>query len=136
MKTSGVTLEALKIITDYFARIDKDFSYLTHPSKLPRAYEKALMEVSRRKKFRRLIDEECNRLKQAIGREKDSRAVFMSEYGRLLPSEFIPQLREQVCLLRLEGGMKDYELPDISEDIGNYDLFLKEAGNGEGDPML
>lgn len=90
MKTHQVTHEALKIINDYFLRIDKDFNYLTHPSKLPRAYEKALLEVSRRRKFRKLIDDEVTRLKNAIHKEKDSRNVFMSEYGRLLPSEFIP----------------------------------------------
>lgn len=70
--------------------MEKDFSYLTHPSKLPRAYEKALFEVSRRRRFRKLIDEDCNRLKAAIQKEKDLRSVFMSDFGRLLPSEFIP----------------------------------------------
>jgi hypothetical protein len=90
----GVTLESLKVMNDYFIRIDKDFSYLTHPSKLPRTYEKALIEVSRRRKFRRMIDDECNRLKQSIGKERDARNLFMGEYGKLLPSEFIPQLRE------------------------------------------
>ena len=115
LRTSGVTNEALKVIHDYFARMEKDFSYLTHPSKLPRAYEKSLLEVSRRRRFRKLIDEDCNRLKQAIQKEKDARSVFMSEYGRLLPSEFIPQLRESTPSLKLEGGIKDYELPDISD---------------------
>ena len=52
-KTQGVTHEQLKIISDYFIRLDKDFGYLLHPSKLPRAYEKALLEVARRKRFRR-----------------------------------------------------------------------------------
>ena len=85
-----VTHESLKVISDYFARIDKDFSYLTHPQKLPRAYEKSLIEVSRRRKFRKVIDDEVKRLKEAITREKDARNVFMGEYGRLLPSEFIP----------------------------------------------
>lgn len=90
MKTVGVTLEQLKVMNDYFAKIDKDFGYLTHPSKLPRTYEKAIIEVSRRRKFRRMIDDECNRLKQAISKEKDARTLFMSEFGKLLPSEFIP----------------------------------------------
>ena len=70
--------------------MEKDFSYLTHPSKLPRAYEKSLLEVSRRRKFRKIIEDEANRLKIAIQKEKDARSVFMSEYGKLLPSEFIP----------------------------------------------
>jgi hypothetical protein len=41
----------------------------------------------------------------------------MNEYGRLLPADFIPQLRENTPTLRLEGGMKDYELPEITEDL-------------------
>lgn len=48
----------------------------------------------------------------------------MGEYGRLLPSEFIPQLREQVVSLKIEGGLKDYELPEINEDISGIDLML------------
>lgn len=48
------------------------------------------MEVARRRKFRRLIDEEYSRIKKAIAKERDARNFFMQEYGRLLPSEFIP----------------------------------------------
>lgn len=94
LKVAGATFESMKGVNDSIARVDKDFAYLTHPSKLPRAYEKAVLEVARRRKFRRLIDEECTRIKKAIGREKDARNMFMNEYGRLLPSEFIPQLRD------------------------------------------
>ena len=39
----------------------------------------------------------------------------MSEFGKLLPSEFIPQLRESVPTLKVEGGVKDYELPEIND---------------------
>jgi hypothetical protein len=91
---------------------------------LPRAYEKALIEVSRRRKFRKAIDDEYKRLKDAIQREKDARNVFMGEYGRLLPSEFIPQLKEQVATLKLEGGLKDYELPEINEEVPGLDLLM------------
>ena len=47
----------------------------------------------------------------------------MSEYGRLLPSEFIPQLREVVASIKIEGGAKDYELPEINEDVSIADFF-------------
>jgi len=86
----GATQEQVKIIVDAIARVEKDFTYLQHPSKLPRAYEKSLLEVARRRKFRRLIDEEYSRIKKAIAKERDARNFFMQEYGRLLPSEFIP----------------------------------------------
>lgn len=135
----GVTFEALKIISDYFLRLDKDFSYLQHPQRLPRAYEKAVIEVSRRRKFRRFIDDELNRLKQHISRERDLRNAFMNEFGKLLPSEFIPQLRETTPIIKLEGGgLKDYELPEINEiEDGGDDMISGGAvsgSNGVGDP--
>jgi hypothetical protein len=129
-----VTHESLKVIFDYFNRLDKDFNYLTHPQKLPRAYEKSLIEVSRRRRFRKLIDDEYKRLKEAIQREKDARNVFMGEYGRLLPSEFIPQLREQTVTLKLEGGNKDYELPEINEDVpGGLELLQGGGSSNSGE---
>lgn len=48
----------------------------------------------------------------------------MNEYGRLLPAEFIPQLREVSPSIRLEGGMKDYELPEINEDLVSADVEI------------
>ena len=92
-----------------------------------------MIEIARRRKFRRLIDEECNRVKKAVRKEQESRNLFMSEYGRLLPSEFIPQLREQAASIRIEGGMKDYELPEINEDLAGsvFDTLLGGASGEE-----
>ena len=99
-----------------------------------------MIEIARRRKFRRLIDEECNRVKKAVRKEQESRNLFMSEYGRLLPSEFIPQLREQAASIRIEGGMKDYELPEINEDLAGsvFDTLLGGASGEEAtqDPQL
>jgi hypothetical protein len=65
----------------------------------------------------------------------------MSEYGRLLPSEFFPNLREQAAVIKLEGGLKDYELPDINEDLAGsvFDTLLGGgscADSGTSDPQL
>lgn len=64
----------------------------------------------------------------------------MSEYGRLLPSEFIPQLREQAAIVKIDGGMKDYELPEINEDLAGsvFDTLLGGGATDEGsqDPLL
>jgi hypothetical protein len=49
-----------------------------------------LIEVQRRRKFRKIIDEEVGKLQKFIKKEKDSRALFMIEMGKILPSEFIP----------------------------------------------
>ena len=63
---------------------------MKHPSQLPRAYEKSLIEVQRRRKFRKLVDEESGKLKALIKKEKENRNLFMNEFGKILPSEFIP----------------------------------------------
>ncbi len=136
MRAQGITPEAIKVIVDYFTRMEKDFSYLTHPSKLPRAYEKALLEVSRRRKFRKMVDDECNRIKGAIHKEKEARQVFMNEYGRLLPSEFMPQLRDQTPQLKLEGGFKDYELPEINEGPDFFGSEFSSSSGASEDPGL
>ncbi len=36
------------------------------------------------------MDEECARVKKAVKKEIELRNLFMSDYGRLLPSEFLP----------------------------------------------
>lgn len=122
-KASGANIEALKAINDSLVRTDKDFQYLLHPSKLPRAYDKSIIEVARRRKFRKTIDQEYSRIKQAINKDKEIRNQFMNDYGRLLPAEFIPQLREVTPTIRIEGGMKDYELPEITEDVVTIDYY-------------
>jgi hypothetical protein len=45
------------MFTDLNARLQKDFAYLKHPAQLPHAYEKALIEVHRRRKFRKIVDD-------------------------------------------------------------------------------
>lgn len=118
--------------------MEKDFSYLYHPAKLPRAYEKSLLEIARRRKFRKLIDEECLRIKAAITREKEARSLFMNEYGRLLPTEFLPQLKEQAPTLKLEGNLKDYELPEVNDDhVTEADIFgfKRAASSSSGEDL-
>jgi dGTP triphosphohydrolase len=82
-----------------------------------------LIEVRRRKKFRRILEEDTTKLKSFIEKEKKARALFMQDYGRILPSEFIPQLRDPTPVLKLEGTNKDYELPDIDELEDDDDLI-------------
>lgn len=89
---------------------------------MPRAYEQSLIEVRRRKRFRKTLDEEYKRLKDYIDSEKKSRGTFMNEFGKILPSDYIPQLRDPTPILNLEGPNKDYELPDI-EDIDDGSIY-------------
>ncbi len=80
----------MKYFTDNFAKIDKDFSYLKNPSILPTAYEKSVIEIKRRRKFRRILDEKYNKIKELVSTEKSARDIFISEFGKYLPSEFVP----------------------------------------------
>lgn len=74
---------------------------------LPKAYEKALIEVSRRRKFRKIVEEQHNKLSEFISKEREKRLKFMNEYGKIIPSDFITQLREVVPTIQLDGGLKD-----------------------------
>jgi hypothetical protein len=94
MKYSGATHDYVKYLSDYVTRIEKDFTYLQHPVNLPRAYEKGLIEITRRRKFRKIADEEYNKLKLFIQKEKEARTMFLNEYGKLFPNDFLPQLRD------------------------------------------
>ena len=127
MRKANVTFENVKYFADLNSRVEKDFNYLKHPAQLPDAYEKALLEVTRRRKFRRFLDEKVRQLQEQVAREKSLRESFLANLGKILPSDFIPQLREQTPALRLEGGVKDYELPEIDEG-GDYDFGELRAG--------
>ena len=117
MKQAGVTLEYVKYLQECLTKLENDFTYLLHPSKLPRAYEKALIEVTRRRRFRKLVDEEVEKLKKQLDSEREKRDSFLNEYGKLLPSDFIPPLRDKGITMRIEGGLKDYELPEIETEF-------------------
>ena len=66
LKQEGANYETLKTLSDNINRLERDFAYLKHPHQLPRAYEKSLIEIQRRKKFRKLVDEESGKLKSLI----------------------------------------------------------------------
>jgi hypothetical protein len=55
-----------------------------------------LKETQRRKKFRKIVDEQFSKLQAFVGKEKEKRQAFLNDLGKILPSDFIPQLREQV----------------------------------------
>lgn len=59
-------MELLKNLSDGLARMQKDFAYLKNPSYLPKAYEMSLLEIKRRRKFRKNLDEDFKRMKQNI----------------------------------------------------------------------
>jgi hypothetical protein len=90
--------------------------------------------MKRRKKFRKIIDEEYKRLRDFIDIEKKARANFLNEYGKVLPSNFIPQLREPTPTLTMEGQSKDFDIPDlddIEEDALSYQNGFKSKASDD-----
>lgn len=87
---ANVNVDKAKYLENVLVRLEKDFGYLKNPSQLPRAYEKALVEIKRRKKFRKTLDEDFKKIKDLIVSEKANRDSFMNEFGKFLPSEFVP----------------------------------------------
>ena len=54
-------------------------------------------------------------MKQTLEDEANMRSQFMNEFGKVLPSEFIPQFRDTLMTVKLEGNSKEYELPEIED---------------------
>jgi hypothetical protein len=69
---------------------DKDFIYLKNPSILPSAYEKAIEEIKRRRWFRKVLDEKYLKLNEHCLRERKLREIFIKEFGKYLPTDFVP----------------------------------------------
>ena len=126
-----ISMERIKNFQECVARVQKDFNYLKNPALLPKAYEQSLLEIKRRRRYRKNLDEDIQRLTQAIKDEDNLRQQFMNEYGKVLPSEFIPQFRDKIMSLKLEGASKEYELPEIEDfdDEGNDRVLASGAGS-------
>ena len=58
-------------------RMEKDFSYLLNPSLLPNAYNSALQEISRRRDFNQIFEQEVNSLNAFIELEYEKRNSFI-----------------------------------------------------------
>ena len=80
----------MKSCHDGLARLEKDFSYLKNPHLLPRAYEQCIIEIKRRRNFRKTLDDGYLKMRENIDKERAMRSLFMSEFGKVLPSDFIP----------------------------------------------
>lgn len=55
----------------------------------------------------------------------------MNEFGKVLPSDFIPQFRDTIPTIRLEGSSKEYELPEIEDQDDDVMTSRMVANNSE-----
>jgi hypothetical protein len=91
--------------------MEKDFSYLLNPALLPNAYQQALLETSRRNEFKVWLDTRLRQVAAGLEVEKEKRTKFLSQFGRILPNDFIPQLKMMPPSISL--SKVDQDLPDI-----------------------
>jgi len=108
-----LSLEKMKKLNEDVEKLEKDFSYLLNPSHLPGAYNAALVEVSRRREFHTIFDRKYKELKGFVDTELDKRLRFLAQFGKILPSDFIPQLKNKAPLLVVENADTDADLPAI-----------------------
>ena len=81
--------------------IDGHFQYLLNPVKLPEAYKNSLEEVSRRRKYYTQMKKAIEMLTAEATRENERRDNFLAQYGKILPQEFLPQLKQKTALIKV-----------------------------------
>jgi len=93
---------------------------LGHIKKMPRAYQKMLYEIARRRQFRDryLAEQEQARLRLAKMAEEENcrRRVFLQRHGSHLPAELAHGLGSLVPAVTVEVAGFDAQLPDIDFD--------------------
>ena len=125
---SGVLLE------EALGRAKRNLSQISHVSKMQEAYEKSLLEISRRKRFKQRylaklesVRSECEAMR---AEEDERRRRFSSKYGVHLPVDLITGLSDSVApvIVGLTGDF-DKSLPDVSSSgvTANDSLFLSTS---------
>lgn len=84
-----------------------------NPSYLPGAYQASLVEVSRRREFASTFERKWQKLQLLTDNEKEQRKKFLQAYGRILPCEFIPQLKHMPPVIKAENLDTDSTLPKV-----------------------
>ena len=75
----------------------------------------------RRKDFRAILDKDITVLRNFIKQEQDRRREFSKNVHTYLPSQFCPQLRDQVPDLLLEGTASEYSFADVRDAVPSYE---------------
>mmetsp|Transcript_143130 Transcript_143130/g.363278 ORF Transcript_143130/g.363278 Transcript_143130/m.363278 type:complete len:978 (-) Transcript_143130:1442-4375(-) len=96
---------------------------LNHLQKMPRAYQKALGEVSRRREFRARYVAQCEQSRSTLARmmedENTRRRGFAHRYGYHLPAD----------LVRALGAGEGSMVPPIVVEVPEFDTQLPDLGS-------
>jgi len=110
-------------------------SQLDHLRRMPKAYQKMLVEVARRQEFRDRYAAQCEHFRSLLGKmmedENGRRRDFMKHYGCHLPAELMHGLGSLVPAASVEISDFDTSLPEIDfgslEDGRHFTLTVVEA---------
>ena len=126
----------MKTMRDGIERQQKDFLYLKKPAQVPQAYEQSLTEMVRRRQFRTVLDADVAKLRAWIKDESEKRQDFSKNVHTYLPSQFCPQLRDNVPELSLDGSASEYSFADVKDAVTNFEPvkspFANERDYGDG----
>jgi hypothetical protein len=103
---------------------------------VPDAYNAALREMTRRKKFRQLLDRDFSKLKQFVREEQTKRQEYKDNTAMYLPSSFCPGLKEPAPTLSLEGTLHDLEFPNFPEVTVVLDPPFKQLEASDSEMKL
>ena len=70
------TKKSASLNTD-ISKLEKDFTYLLNPSKLPNAYNQAIKEVSRRNEFNEYYTSKLSKINSLFKMEYEKRKRFL-----------------------------------------------------------
>lgn len=124
--------QRLKLLKKYSEGHNQYFQHLENVINFPRAYEKLLIELMRRKSFNRnfehVIMAESNHIAKLRAEETNKREQFMSSYGINLPHiffEMIPSLKSKPPYY--SPSMTLELLPEISDTENNVELSIQTS---------
>jgi hypothetical protein len=91
-RVRDIVKSQVSMLNSLLKRSEKRLSFLTVPKQLPEAYENALVEISRRRKFLHKAESLQMQLNKLLDIEIREREEFLKKYRHVLPQSFIPEL--------------------------------------------
>merc|ERR1712194_170217 len=123
-KVRGVERQA--VLLEEEINVQRNYSQqLSHLQKMPKAYQKALGEVARRRQFRTRYAAQCEQTRSTLAKmmeeENGRRRAFVTRYGCHLPSNLFDSLGSlappaTVDIPEFDATLPGVELASLRED--------------------
>ena len=86
---------------------------------MPQAYEQAIAEIVRRRRFRQILNQDIDKLKDFVAAERQKRARFSKDVYMYLPSQFLPALKDDTPVIRVDGPSAELDFPQLDEIVNS-----------------